>query len=192
MNWIAFFSQTGSEIVNISKSLGIKPTLVVTNNTTEEKWKYHPELRKLDVTILQAQHDTIVRYFEAQTIYNPDDTIITLHGYLRIIPANICTQYKMYNGHPANIRLYPELKGKDPQIRTWNNRRKYPIIGSVIHEVTPGVDEGEIVREFSTSNSCRTLDEMYDTLKQTSLRTWEYFLKEILNEDSNNRSSISR
>ena len=192
MNWIAFFSQTGSEIVNISKSLGIKPTLIVTDNTTEEKWKYHPELRKLKVTILQARHDVLMNYFRNQTIYNPDETIITLHGYLRIIPADICQQYRMYNGHPANIRMYPELKGLNPQERTWNNRGKYPIIGSVIHKVTPGVDEGEIVKEFSTANNCKTLEEMYDTLKLTSLRTWEFYLKDVLDESRNNRGSVGR
>ena len=32
MKWIAFFSQTGSEIVELSKSIGRKPDLLVTNN----------------------------------------------------------------------------------------------------------------------------------------------------------------
>lgn len=192
MNWIAFFSQTGSEIVNLSKSLGIKPTLIVTNNITEEKWKYCSGIREIKTPILQASHDVLMNYFRNQTIYNPDETIITLHGYLRIIPADICQQYRMYNGHPANIKMYPELKGKDPQIRTWNNRDKYPIIGSVIHKVTPGVDEGNIVMGFSTANICKTLDEMYDTLKLTSLRTWEFYLRDVLDETRNNRGSIGR
>ena len=33
--WIAFFSQTGSEIVNISQALGREPDLIVTNKRTE-------------------------------------------------------------------------------------------------------------------------------------------------------------
>ena len=31
MKWVAFFSQTGSEIVNISKTINRWPDLVVTN-----------------------------------------------------------------------------------------------------------------------------------------------------------------
>ena len=58
MNWIAFFSQTGSEIVELSKQLGRKPDLVVTNNF-EEKVKFHPGIRELGVTIYvcQARYD---------------------------------------------------------------------------------------------------------------------------------------
>jgi hypothetical protein len=39
MNWVAFFSQTGSEIVELSKSIKRKPDLIVTNNF-EEKIKF--------------------------------------------------------------------------------------------------------------------------------------------------------
>lgn len=192
MNWIAFFSQTGSEIVNISKSLGIKPELIVTNNTTEEKWKYHPGIREMGVTILQARHDILMNYFEQQRVHNEHNTIVTLHGYLRIIPPEVCKRYTIYNGHPANIRLFPELKGKDPQIRTWENKEKYPIIGSVIHRVTPEVDAGEQVKEVSVTNNCKSLDEMFDKLKQTSLWSWEFFLREVIYESRNNRGSVSR
>ena len=49
-------------------------------------------------------------------VNNLKHDLITLHGYLRIIPENICKQCKhIYNGHPGLINMYPELKGKDPQ-----------------------------------------------------------------------------
>ena len=43
MKWIVFFSQTGSEIVELSKSIGRKPDLLVTNNF-EEKIKNYEEI----------------------------------------------------------------------------------------------------------------------------------------------------
>lgn len=174
MRWIAFFSQTGSEIVELSKALGRKPDLIVTNNF-EEKIKFSPGLRDLGVTIQSARHDTLMTYFRNQVVFNPDMTLITLHGYLRIIPEDICTKYDILNGHPALITKFPELKGKDPQIRTWEG--KYQIIGSVVHKVTPGVDEGEVLSSVCYSNRCESLDEMYGKLKQTSLESWVWLLK---------------
>lgn len=174
MNWVAFFSQTGSEIVELSKALGRKPDLIVTNNF-EEKIKFHPELRKLDVTIQSARHDMLMDYFRKQVIFNPDSTLITLHGYLRIIPEDICNQYEILNGHPGLITSYPELKGKDPQVRAWEG--KYLNIGSVVHKVTPGVDEGEVISVVAYTNRCASLEEMYGKLKQCSLESWLWVLR---------------
>ena len=36
MKWVAFFSQTGSEIVNISRALDKWPDLIVTNNQDDK------------------------------------------------------------------------------------------------------------------------------------------------------------
>lgn len=175
-HWIAFFSQTGSEIVNISNALGIKPTLICTNNTEEYKGTpYHPGIRELKTTLCIGKHDKLMEYMQLNSVYSPADTIITLHGYLRIIPPNICSKYEMYNGHPALITHYPELKGKDPQERTWDGN--YNIIGSVVHRVTEGVDEGEVVTSASFSNGCKSKDELYSKLKESSLEAWLSFLK---------------
>ena len=72
-----------------------------------------------------------------------ENPIITLHGWLRIMPPEICNRYEIYNGHPGLITKYPELKGKDPQMRAWEG--DYEFCGSVLHRVTEGVDEGEII-----------------------------------------------
>lgn len=173
MKWIAFFSQTGSEIVNLSKLLGRKPDLLVTNNF-EEKIKFHPGVRELKVTIQSARHEMLMDYFRMQRMFNPDLTLITLHGYLRIIPEDICNKYDILNGHPGLITKYPELKGKDPQVKTWEG--KYPILGSVVHKVTPGVDEGEVLSSVAYTNRCESLDEMYGKLKQSSLESWLWLL----------------
>jgi len=174
MKWIAFFSQTGSEIVELSKTLGRKPDLLVTNNF-ESKIKFHPGVRELGVTIQSAGHDILMTYFRNQVVWNPDEILITLHGYLRIIPEDVCTKYNMINGHPALITQFPELKGKDPQVRTWEG--KYRIIGSVVHNVAPGVDEGEVLSSVAYTNRCESLDEMYGKLRQSSLESWLWLLK---------------
>lgn len=173
MKWVAFFSQTGSEIVELSKALGRKPDLIVTNNF-EEKTKFNSGIRELDVTILSGRHDQLMTYFRTQTVLNPTDTLITLHGYLRILPVELCEQYNILNGHPAFITQYPELKGKDPQQRTWYGN--YPIIGSVVHKVVPEVDAGDVVSSVCYTNRCVTLDEMYGKLKQCSLESWLWLL----------------
>lgn len=176
--WIAFFSQTGSEIVALSKAIGKAPTAIVTNNF-EEKTKYYPGIRELGSSLIIAKHDTLMNYFNTQTVYEPSDTIITLHGYLRIIPEHICTKYRIFNGHPAAIDIYPELKGKDPQVRTWENKEKYGVVGSVVHRVTKGVDEGEIIKTVKVVNRNYSLNELMDTLKMTSLSAWTFAMKEI-------------
>lgn len=174
MRWVTFFSQTGSEIVELSKALGRKPDLIVTNNF-EEKIKFHPGVRELDVTIQSARHDALMDYFRNQKLWDTKDVLITLHGYLRIIPEDVCTMYNMLNGHPGLITKYPELKGKDPQVRAWEG--KYPVIGSVVHKVTPGVDEGEVLSSVCYTNRCDSLDEMYGLLRRSSLESWLWCLR---------------
>lgn len=181
MKWIALFSQTGSEIANISNVFGRKPDFILTNNTSESKYKFHPDLRKLNSIMMTGNHDILMNYFRNQTLYQPHETLITLHGYLRIIPPDVCEMYNIYNGHPGSIRLYPELKGKDPQIRAWNDRDRYPIIGSVVHKVTSRVDEGDIIIEENTINLAKSEDDIFNILKSTSLKAWTKFMQGKLN-----------
>jgi len=173
--WICLFSQTGTEIVDLSAKLGIIPDLVFTNNANREQ--YNPGLKNVEY----LPHDQLMELFRSADVRShSEDTLVTLHGYLRIIPADICDMYEIYNGHPAAIKLYPELKGFNPQIRAWENREKYPIIGSVVHKVTPGVDEGEIVASIEYINRVDSLDEMYAVLRKASLQSWAFFLKRTL------------
>ena len=177
--WIALFSQTGQEIIDISNQIDRKPDLIISNNHpsnifnilkgVEYRWltTFGKEAKSLDIL------DEIVE--------EPENTLITLNGWLRIVPPVKCKQYNIYNGHPGLINKYPELKGKDPQERAWNNIHKYDIAGSVVHRVVEEVDAGEIntYSEVSTANIL-TLDEMYAALRSTSLTAWGSFLKERL------------
>jgi folate-dependent phosphoribosylglycinamide formyltransferase PurN len=171
--WITLYSQTGSEIQTLSTALGIRPTIILTNTD-----------KPLFEVFKHAKHSELMEWLEKSypdEEYRDNNVLITLHGYLRIIPPEICARYKnMYNGHPGFISKYPELKGKDPQIRTWQDNEKYPIIGSVVHKVTPGVDEGEVVSSTAVVNRCESLDDMFNTLKMTSFDSWYFFLKREL------------
>ena len=169
--WIALFSQTGSEIVDIAEHLGVWPSRIYTNNKDIDS--YHPKIKD---RVIVMSHSAI----EEQLRYDSEiaNSMITLHGYLKILsPKVIETGLKIYNGHPAYISMYPELKGKDPQEKTWANREKYNLIGSTLHSVNEGVDEGNIVNEYIVENNCNTKEEMYNVLKKTSLDSWLHFLK---------------
>lgn len=177
MKWAALFSQTGSEICNLSEKLGSYPDLVITDNTNinnaiDERielncskvlWRNYRNLSKEEKVLYYTKH-----------LDNYD--VITLHGWLNIVPSEVCNAYNIFNGHPGLINFYPDLKGKDPQVRAWRDIKKYNYIGSVVHKVTPGVDEGPIIC-FSKKFACDadSLDEMFSLLKETSLDTWVDF-----------------
>jgi len=186
MLWIAFFSQTGSEIVELSREIKRVPNLILTNNFDDTK--YHPGIKELGSKIIVDKHNRLMDYLRFNQY--PTTPLITLHGYLRILPADICEKYEIYNGHPGIITTYPDLKGKDPQVRAFEGNYRW--IGSVIHKVTAGVDEGPVVDSSAIPNTVKTLDEMYSTLKRISLYCWIKFMWGQINEDSDKRSTVSR
>ncbi|NBO99012.1 MAG: hypothetical protein EBU90_02620 [Proteobacteria bacterium] len=180
--WVAFFSQTGTEINNLSRELGLYPEAIITNrqdtngvnsdliNTTA--FRTH----KLNRTIWHTlpQKPVLESYMEVLSKFS--NPIITLHGYLRIIPKEICEKYEIYNLHPGLITRYPELKGFNPQERAFT--QGYHTAGCVIHKVTPGVDEGPIVREGEISIDNLTLPEVYSDLHKLAFKLWKSFLTE--------------
>lgn len=178
--WVAMFSQTGSELARIQGELNIRPKVILTNVKDTRKITEDLDISRAHTMFVHNTHDFLMSWLDKSF---PDEdirkkVIITLHGYLRILPPEICNRYEIYNGHPAAIRLYPELKGKDPQVRTWENNASYKFLGSVVHRVTPGVDEGEIVKEVMYTNRSQTLDDVFDTLRQSSFDAWSMFMKE--------------
>jgi folate-dependent phosphoribosylglycinamide formyltransferase PurN len=176
MKWAALYSQSGSEICDISDKLGRYPDLVISDNVIG--------VPKTDSRIVNASKCIYGSYKELtkkqkQEYYNVLEgyDLITLHGWLNIVPEVVCEKYDIYNGHPGLINYYPELKGRDPQIRTWDSICTYMYIGSVVHKVTPVVDDGEILtfsKAFSTQ--CTSLDDTFNELRKTSLESWIEFL----------------
>jgi len=187
MYWIALFSQTGSEIVELCNEIGRTPDLILTNNKEIEK--HHPGVVLLSAPMYFSDHDGLMKFLR-DNYNNPKEVLITLHGYLRIIPPDICNKFKIYNGHPGYITAYPELKGKDPQVRAWEGNYKW--VGCVIHKVTPGVDEGPIEEQTGVPNTTTSLDELYSLLKRKSLYLWVKFMWRKFNENSDKRSTVSR
>lgn len=169
MKWLALFSQTGSEIANISDRLGFNPTTIVTDNFDVEQYDNRV---KVD-THLKVKGTTYEQKLSSYRSLFGSYDIITLHGWLNIIPKEICREFKIYNGHPGLINYYPDLKGKDPQVRAYDKIGDYLYVGSVIHEVTEYIDCGRIICYDKISNvHCGTLNDTYITLKQTSLNSW--------------------
>ena len=178
--WVTFFSQTGTEIYDLSNTLGIYPDCVVLNrHNTEGVNQKLIELTTFRATKLNMLHcwchippkPGLVDYENVLSKYkNP---IITLHGYLRVVPKEICEKYEIYNLHPGLIDKFPSLKGYNPQERAFI--QGYKLAGCVIHRVTPGVDEGEILMSQGISIEGMNLDGVYSALRDTALDLWKSF-----------------
>jgi folate-dependent phosphoribosylglycinamide formyltransferase PurN len=135
----------------------------------------NPELPKDKIYYTSNKPEAYEYHHYLRQVENP---LITLHGWLRILPEDICNKYEIYNGHPGLITRYPELKGKDPQIRAFAG--EYNTGGCVIHRVTPGVDEGEVLMEREVGIRLLDLDGLFTILHKTSVNMWIEFLDERL------------
>jgi folate-dependent phosphoribosylglycinamide formyltransferase PurN len=180
--WVTFFSQTGTEIYDLSNALGVYPDSIVTNRHTKDGINQKLiELTKFRATKLNKPHTwymipnkpTIENYENVLSVYS--NPIVTLHGYLRIIPKQICEKYEIYNLHPGLIDKFPSMKGFNPQERAF--REGYKLAGCVIHRVTPGVDEGEILMSQGEQIDGLSLDDVYTKLRKVALDLWISFLK---------------
>lgn len=182
-NWGVLVSQTGSEVIAISEKLGILPSLIVTNRVTKVSEKNMRIFGKNNVEIVVLPNKpTLDQYLRSGLL---DKELITLHGFLRIVPEGFFPHFKgeMYNGHPALITMYPELKGFNKQEDIAGNQEKYEWCGSVVHECIPELDAGRVVTSHRTKNTANTIDEAYMLLRETSLKSWETFFKVWLSED---------
>ena len=171
--WITFFSQTGAEIADLSESIGRWPDLIITNERPDH-------LRTIDPRIVEYGYTEVPNKPTANDLdaVLQDNAIVTLHGWLRIMPPVICDKYLIYNGHPGLITKYPELKGKDPQVKA--HKLGHEVAGAVIHKVTAGVDEGRIIMEEYFNASQLDLDGLFRILRDRSLYMWSNLLKQVL------------
>jgi folate-dependent phosphoribosylglycinamide formyltransferase PurN len=182
MKWAALFSQTGSEICNLSEKLGHYPDLVISDNTNEANI-VDPRIELNCKKLLWRRYKglTAEEKLDYYRIHLQGYDIVTLHGWLNIVPAEICNEFKIYNGHPGLINYYPDLKGKDPVERVWENINGYELIGSVIHKVTAEIDGGQILYHASESTAdCKTYEDVCKAATRTSFRTWLEFAKDYL------------
>ena len=176
--WISLFTNTGSEIYAISKELGYFPDKIITNKPLKDLAKVHSLLvaEFPGIWIFLPRIPTADNYLDAIGDCAP---LVTLHGYMRIIPPVVCSQHLIYNGHPGLIdpalTATPDfLKGKDPQLKAFNAHLQES--GCVIHRVTGEVDNGRIVSSRKVNIEGMGLDAVYSILKQTSFKLWVEFL----------------
>jgi len=178
-HWIALFSQTGSEIVDIADSIKRWPDVIITNKRPDHIRKINTELYSRNMYTLRPNLIEVSNkptHDELQAIFKKyDNPIITLHGWLRIMSPDICKQYEIYNGHPGLITKYPELKGKDPQVKTIDG--DYDTMGCVLHEVTAGVDEGKVLSSKEVSRKGLVGQDIFRILSNMSKELWIDFLK---------------
>ena len=178
--WVAFFSHTGNEIYNISKSIGRFPDRVITNRPPGDKQINKKLANKVDIVDVKDRPE--VEDYD-RIIWT--DAIVTLHGWMRIIPKRICKEYTIYNLHPGLIRQYPELKGADPQKRVFecDHPERYDRVGCVIHHVTPKVDDGEIIIERSVKNTFPGTSVLSCYLHQMATQLWIDFINLSIDEN---------
>jgi len=163
--WVALFSNSGNELAAVCNKLGIKPDVMYCD---KERVDWHPDIS--DDTILMSHVDVI----KALSIL-PKNTLVTLHGYLRLIPSNAISN-NMYNVHPGDIVKYPELKGIHPQAKALS--LKLPSTGVVIHKVTEEVDDGEIVASATYSIAENETEfSLINNLRDLSIDLWCDFLR---------------
>lgn len=180
--WVAFYSQTGSEIKKLVQD-GYVPDLVITDNFTsylknEEFFKEY-NIKQLIVKLEGTKHDKISQYNNFLRV----DDLVTLHGWLNIIPGDICEKYTIYNGHPGHIIEYPELKGRDPQERVFDELKKYDKVGCVVHRVVEEVDSGEIVAlaemPIRGENRIESIEGIFEACGMLSRDAWKDFFRNL-------------
>jgi folate-dependent phosphoribosylglycinamide formyltransferase PurN len=184
--WLAFFSHSGSNIIKTAKKLkrygfDFDLRVVCTQDNFDKMCDELIEDQVSDDSLISEYiimgDNKPITYRTLFKDIKPDTT--TLNGWMRIVPGDICRDYEIFNLHPAPIHLYPELKGKDPQERFYKNTSDYAYIGSVIHVVDEGVDEGEVVRNFTVANSSSY---NYDTYIKTQVMTSDMLMGEFMRD----------
>ena len=168
--WIALFSRSGSEIEALCSYDHI-PDLIISDRELEDR-----SLSRDQYIVMS--HDDIMKFLLTQK-----KALITLHGYLRILPSSVTLECNVYNGHPGDIILYPELKGINPQKKAFD--LGYTPVGCVIHEVIPEVDEGRVVKYESKKVVDYSLEGYYNQLSNMQLKLWRDFF-----ERSNSTNSL--
>jgi len=180
--WITFYSNTGSEICNISRRRGCYPSAIIghynsqlSNSFINELISQQPVVSE-NTTIYTIPNKPTVEDYE-RILSKYENPLVTLHGFMRIVPPEICSKYEIYNGHPGLITKYPILKGKDPQLKAFTYG--HTEAGTVVHRVTAGVDEGPVVMWNKCSIAdCKSPKDVINLLKGQSLECWMEFFDE--------------
>lgn len=170
MLWYALFSQTGSEIYQISEKLNRYPDMIICNKQDGLETINQGIIGKAPI-IFTDKKPTTEQYLQLI----PEDALTTMHGWLRIVPGEVCDKRRIVNGHPGLITEYPELIGKDPQQKAIDLGLEYS--GSILHEAIAEVDSGQIIGTKKIKIKGLTDDEVFANLHEASVNLWVDFLK---------------
>jgi folate-dependent phosphoribosylglycinamide formyltransferase PurN len=174
--WVALFSQTGSEIHGVSEKIGRYPDMILCNKQDDFESINSNLIGKSSITFTDKV-PTVDQYLQ----HIPEDALVTMHGWLRIVPGEVCEKRTIYNGHPGLITEYPQLKGKDPQQKAIDLGLEYS--GCILHKATAELDGGPIVDvSDKVMVEGRTTDEVFSGLHEASVNMWVKFLDTKLNE----------
>jgi len=182
MKWVALFSRSGSELASLTSTLGTCPDMTITTNHNHDTWSEAIHLLPR------------VAIMKSKDIHNMLDNrnerlLITMHGYLRILPPAVCSKHFVFNGHPGDIIKYPELKGKDPQKKAIE--LKLISTGYVIHRATEELDGGDIYRFTRVDiTSDTTEDALCNYLRDVGVRLWTDFMTDVLWDLRHTRGGI--
>lgn len=175
--WTAMFSRTGYELYCIIKRLKVLPTQIICNRKPikdgidEGFWNFLQK-QNYDITFV-TKAPSVEEY---DLFLQPlDNHLITLHGWMRIVPGPVCEKFNIHNGHPGDIVAYPELKGKDPQQKAFE--LGHATIGTVIHKVIPEVDAGPISVVSKIANTFKDVESISIALREQSIDIWSDFIK---------------
>ena len=177
MKWYTLFSQTGSEIFQISERLGKYPDMVLCNKQDGFDSINQNLIGKVPI-IFTDKKPTAEQYLH----YIPEDALVTMHGWLRIVPGEVCEKRDIYNGHPGLITEYPQLKGKDPQQKAIDLGLEYS--GCILHKATAELDGGPVIDvSDKVVIEGKTEDEVFAGLHEASVDLWVEFLHKKLNNE---------
>lgn len=179
IKWIGCFSFTGQELQELCKRIGRWPDAVITNakDVDESAWNTHTTLMRILPT--EKINSATYRALFDQIIGVDDTAIVTLHGWMKIVPADICDEYTIYNGHPGDIVRIPALKGANPQEKAFKMGLNFS--GAVIHRCTKELDGGPIVAyDKCCISDCKSVDAVSARLKKVSINLWQKTLNHLL------------
>jgi len=169
--WIALFSHTGSEIYKVSQAINRYPDVVLCNKRSRKGISSDLLNSPADIKFIPNKPSVNV-YRE---YFNRPGCIVTLHGYMRILPKSICNEYQVYNLHPGLITKYPSLKGADPQIKAFKKNHK--TVGCIIDKAEAEVDSGDVYMTRSCQNTFETPDDLTYYLHSIATDMWVDFLQ---------------
>jgi folate-dependent phosphoribosylglycinamide formyltransferase PurN len=173
--WVACFSYSGSELASVCEKLGMWPDVILTNQ--KDASKIDKRLTKSETwkNGIFSTAEYINEELYGIKLERPD-TLVTLHGYNRIIPEESILK-NMFNVHPGDIIKYPELKGKHPQEKALE--LGLDSTGVIIHRVDTGVDTGEIqlFMDYQIKNH-DTLESLIEELRNIAVNLWSMLIKQ--------------